>query len=92
LATQLIIGITNIRKNSCSVDLLQKSIFSCRGEALALEFIGEIWVFICKRFALIEFIYSKKQGAEGFYAEGMHIDGSWFQYLARVLIGLATAK
>ncbi len=21
----------------------------------------------------------------------MHIDGSWFQYLARVLIGLATA-
>ncbi len=36
-------------------------------------------------------IYSKRQGAEGFYAEGMHIDGSRFQYLARVLIGLATA-
>jgi hypothetical protein len=66
LATQLIIGITNIRKNSCSVDLLQKSIFSCRGEALALEFIGEIWVFICKRFALIGFIAKGRgQRAEG---------------------------
>jgi hypothetical protein len=39
-----------------SLDLLQKSIFSCRGEVFAPGFIGKIRVFIRKCFALIGFM------------------------------------
>jgi hypothetical protein len=38
------------------LDLLQKSIFSCRGEAFAPRFIGEIRVFIRKCFDLFGFM------------------------------------
>jgi hypothetical protein len=39
-----------------TLDLLEKSIFGCRGEAFAPGFIGDIRVFIRKCFALLGFM------------------------------------